>query len=281
LIDRSKQFPAALAARSRTARLGASGVPALLAHPDWERPAPVAIWLHGRTASKELDPGRYLRWIRAGLAACAIDLPGHGERGEGADRMHGPEWTLDVLERAVREIDEVVEALRAPQWNGAFDTSRMAVGGMSAGGMATLRRLCDAHPFRCAAVEGTTGDLRELYFGTRSEEAPGPGAVGRDPMRVAKLDPAEHLAGWQPIPLLVLHSEKDRIVPFAGMRGFVERLRGHYRDAAADPAMIELMTWPETGAPQEHIGFGRFSNDAKNSQTAFLARHLDASAASL
>jgi len=34
--------------------------------------------MHGRTANKELDPGRYLRLIRAGIAVCAIDLPGHG-----------------------------------------------------------------------------------------------------------------------------------------------------------------------------------------------------------
>jgi dipeptidyl aminopeptidase/acylaminoacyl peptidase len=272
VTDRFNQFPAALAAQARAARLGTSGVPAMLAHPDWQQPAPAAIWLHGRTAYKEMDPGRYLRWIRAGVAACAIDLPGHGERGEGQDRMHGPERTLDVLEQA---------ALRDPQWHGAFDASRLAIGGMSAGGMATLRRLCDPHDFRCAAVEGTTGDLGALYFsaGTATDPAE-PGSVPRtalhDPARVARLDPLQHLNGWRPIPLLVLHSEKDRMIPFAGMRGFVEKLREHYRRQGADPAMIDLITWPETGAPEEHVGFGRFSNDAKNAQTAFLAKHLKA-----
>ena len=29
-------------------------------------PRPTIIWIHGRTVSKELDPGRYLRWLRAG-----------------------------------------------------------------------------------------------------------------------------------------------------------------------------------------------------------------------
>ena len=75
---RFAQFPSYLAERSRTYKFGE--IPVLLAHPDWDRPAPVVLWMHGRTANKELDPGRYLRWIRAGFAACALDLPGHGER---------------------------------------------------------------------------------------------------------------------------------------------------------------------------------------------------------
>jgi hypothetical protein len=35
-----------------------------------------------------------------------------------------------------------------------------------------------------------------------------------------------------------------------------------------------LVTWPSTGAPHEHLGFGRVANDAKNLQTAFFKRHL-------
>src|SRR5438045_2650140 len=159
MIERFAKFPAALASRTEAATL--AGVPALLAHPDWERPAPVVVWMHGRTATKELDPGRYLRWIRAGVAACALDLPGHGERLiEGFDK---PERTLEVLGQMVAEIDGVVAALGETQWRGVFDRARMGIGGMSAGGMAALRRLCDDHPFECASVEGTTGDLASLY----------------------------------------------------------------------------------------------------------------------
>ena len=43
---------------------------------------------------------------------------------------------------------------------------------------------------------------------------------------------------------------------------------------ADDPSMIETVTWPETGAPYEHAGFGRYSNDAKNGQTEFFSRTL-------
>lgn len=271
---RFAQFPRDLASRARSVRL-AGDIPALLAHPDWSTPAPVVLWLHGRTANKELDPGRYLRWVRAGLAACAIDLPGHGERELAA--MQEGSAALDVLDQAVNEIDSIVEALAGPEWNGVFDLERMGIGGMSLGGMATLRRLCDEHPFVCASVEGTTGWLEGLYF----PEASGIASVKRwtatqTAERVARADPSRRLSGWRPLPLLALHSESDEMVPWPVQSEFLNRLRGVYRGKGADAGIIEVVTWPTTGAPQEHVGFGRFSNDAKNAQTAFLSRHLRA-----
>lgn len=276
---RFSQFPSSLARQSRTARIG--DVPMLLCHPDpeWKTPAPTILWMHGRTANKELDPGRYLRWIRAGLAACAIDLPGHGERGE--PERQTPEHTLDVIEQAVGEVDRVVEHLADPAWGGAFDLERLAIGGMSMGGMVALRRLCDEHPFRCAAVEATTGDLGALYRGHSPEvEGRAERWVARhDADRVAAVDPSAHLEGWRPIPLLALHSEADAVIPVGVMRGFVERLRRRCEGAGAEPGLVRLHTWEQTGAPEEHIGFGRVSNDAKNMQTEFLGKELGAAPA--
>ena len=257
--DRFTRPPAYLAERSRTVRM--ADVPVLLAHPDWERPAPVTIWLHGRTAHKELDSGRYLRWIRAGIAACAIDLPWHGERRNRA--MQGPDRTMHLLQQAVDEIDPVVEEL-GRSYGDWFDGARLGLGGMSAGGMAVLRRLCDDHAFRCAAVEATTGSFAHMPGYAQRHEAG----------LLEQLDPMRHVDGWRPIPLLAAHSEADEIVPIAGMRAFVEALRQRYERAGADDAMVRLETWARTGAPYEHLGFGRHSNDAKNLQTAFLTEHL-------
>jgi len=272
-----RPLPQDLRRRARLARIGE--IPVLLAHPDWERPAPTVLWMHGRTATKELDPGRYLRWLRAGIATCAIDLPGHGERL--VSEYHTPVRTLDMLEQAVGEVDSVVEYLASPEHRGVFDLDRLGIGGMSAGGMVTLRRLCEGHEFRCAAVEGTTGNLAGLYVPRRGgpgEEAPWP--VRHDESRVALLDPMQNLVGggvgFRPLPLLALHSEADRMIPVGVQRRFVEVLRGHYVARGADPSLIEFTTWPETGAPDEHVGFGRVSNDAKNLQTDFLSRSLRA-----
>lgn len=246
-------LPAAVREKARVERI--AGVPALVVHPDFEgTPAPFLVWMHGRTANKELDPGRYLRLVRAGIATVALDLPGHGERHD--DALQQPERTLEVVEQMANEVDRVVDALSSrPE----FDAGRAAIGGMSAGGMAALVRLCRAHAFRAATVECTTGSLswqrhRAMF----------------DPARAMRLDPVRNLDGWIPLPLLVLHNELDNWIAADGQREFIESLAARTRRSD----LIESHFYPETGAPHEHSGFGRFAADAKDRQTAFLVKHL-------
>ena len=262
------KLPKSVRDHARFVRLGETGAPALLAHPDWATPVPFCIWLHGRTANKELDPGRYTRWLRAGLGVCAIDLPGHGERADAS--RQGPDGTVGVIAEAVAEIDPILAGLDE---FGVFDRGRSAIGGMSMGGMIALRRLCEPHGFICAVVEATCGDLGGLYFPDAGSGLQ-PWPVAHDPAEVSMVDPAANLDGFEPLPLLALHSEADEMVPWRVQAKFLERLRAHYRDCGVSPDLIEVRTWPETGAPAEHVGFGRFSNEAKNIQTAFLVEHL-------
>jgi len=258
------RLPRSLQARSETIRIG--DIPALIARPEHGRATPAVIWMHGRTVYKELDPGRYQRWIRSGIAAVALDLPGHGERY--SEEYHSPNKTVDLIEQGAPEIDSVLEWMRL---DGGFDMERVAIGGMSAGGMVTLSRLCSANPFVAACVEGTTGNLHGLYFPSGGE--PGRGwLVEHDEDKVNRVDPMHHLEGFRPLPLLALHNEGDEMVPISVQRSFLESLRRHYSNRGVDPGLVELHTFSETGAPQEHAGFGRRANDAKNLQLEFLRR---------
>lgn len=282
--SRFAQFPRSLARRARVGRMGAQGqIPVLLVHPDWHtetpgpiEPRPVILWMHGRTVSKELDPGRYLRFARAGIATCAIDLPGHGERLDAS--LQGPAHTLDVIAQMVGEVDLVMDGLRAfPE----FDLTRTAIGGMSAGGMVTLRRLSDPdapHAFTCATVEGSTGWLGGLYFPQESglRDRVERWSVEHDHAKVAALDPMIRLDGFRPLPLLAMHSEADQMVPIEGQRRFLDALRAKYLTKGAPGSWIRLQTWPTTGAPQEHSGFGKVATEAKTIQTEFLAECLGA-----
>lgn len=148
---------------------------------------------------------------------------------------------------------------------------------MSAGGMATLRRLCEPHAFRSCAIESSTGWLEGLYVPGDDPDAltRAPWAVSQDLTRVRELDPMRHLGAFKPIPLLVLHSESDAIVPWAGMRRFTEELRAHYQRVGSESSLIERVTWMSTGAPQEHAGFGRAANDAKNALVRFYTQTLN------
>lgn len=259
-LSRIASFPASLRSRCRMLSLGPA--PALLVAPEGpdgrplEGPAPCLLWLHGRTVSKEVDSARLQRVSRAGLAVCAIDLPGHGERLDPA--YQAPDALPLLLSEARAELDQVVEALRAQAGIG----ERLAIGGMSAGGMVALRRLCDPHPFRCVVVEGTAGD-----FGRAGPERRFVEAAARD------LDPASNLGGWRALPLLAFHSEADAVVPIAAMRSFIEAVRARHAALGSD-APVELVTYPATGAPQEHLGFGRLAGDVRARTVEFLAAHL-------
>lgn len=261
---RFTKLPRSLQERSVFDRLG-DDVPSLIATPEGDGPFPFVLWMHGRTVYKELDPGRYLRWVRGGIAAVAVDLPGHGERF--VPGSHDPERTPAVVEQMVEEVDGVLRSLR--ERYPTLDMSRAAIGGMSAGGMATLRRLCDPHPFVAAAIEGTTGDLTALYTpsdGSNGKEWP----VDHDDRTIAPIDTLRYLDGFRPLPLLALHNEGDELVPIEVQRSFLAQLSEHYKTESADVGLIKLHTFSETGAPQEHAGFGRYANDAKNIQLAFL-----------
>jgi dipeptidyl aminopeptidase/acylaminoacyl peptidase len=258
MLEGPGHIPTALRPHARWLKLGPPQVPALVVRPPGERgePCPVVVWLHGRTATKELDPGRYLRWMRAGIGACALDLPGHGERERpGWDE---PQRTLEVVAQLLEEIDQVVDALGSL---GGFDLARAGIGGASGGGMAVLARLCRAHPFRCASVEASTGSWRSL------KERP----AFRDCWEEAsKLDPIAHLDHWREIPLLSINAVLDEWVPFAGQAEFIAALRRRYEQ----PDLVELVEYGRTGAPNEHAGFGLKTADAKRRQVAFFRRWL-------
>lgn len=267
MTTRFDSLPASLRERARP--LDLAGVPSLLVLPEADDPVPLILWMHGRTVDKELDPGRYQRWMRAGIAACAIDLPGHGQRAEPGRQQ--PAESLGVIAQALPEIDRILNTLLA-NFPGRIDPARLGIGGMSLGGMITLRRLCDPHPFAAAAVESTTGWLRELYHPTLPAPTDRVGPIAHDPGALAPVDPINHLGTFRPIPLLVLHSEADQMVPWNGQHAFIDRLRARYQQAGSDPKLIEVQTWPTTGAPMEHAGFGRVAAQAKDLQTAFFQR---------
>ncbi|MCH2134765.1 MAG: alpha/beta fold hydrolase [Phycisphaerales bacterium] len=256
------QLPSAIRRRGRLARLGPHEVPALLIPPEGQEdapPPPMVVWIHGRTACKELDPGRYLRLMRSGMAVCAVDLPGHGERSVPALQESG--HVLGVVLQMVSELDDVVHA--AVEALGA-DPERVGLGGMSAGGMVTLARLCRPHRFRAASVEATTGNWRA--------QAHLPMLKASDAAAIAEADPIEHLDGWREIPLQAFHCRADEWVAFDGQDQFIQALRSRYRD----PDAVTFSVFERTGAPNEHAGFGRYSAEVKEEQRLFFEHHLGA-----
>jgi alpha-beta hydrolase superfamily lysophospholipase len=255
MTTRFDALPSSLRARAQLDQFGP--VPVLLASPEpTSDPPPLLVWLHGRTANKELDPGRYLRCIRAGIAVCAMDLPGHGDRGDVA--LQTPERVIDVVLQAADEIDAVV--LTAIDRLGA-DARRVAIGGMSAGGMASIARLLRPHRFAAACLEATSGDWASLPMVSHASRP--------DRERIIANDPVTHLNAWRSIPVLAIHAKLDQWIPMQPQWRFLDAI------AARGPSsLIERVVYDRTGAPGEHAGFGSHAADAKAAQIEFLRRHF-------
>ena len=268
--DRFKALPRSLQAKSKHMRLG-NDVPALIVHPDLDKrflnPCPWVLWIHGRTVYKELDPGRYNRWVRAGIGTVAIDLPGHGERFvEGA---HSPSQTVHNITQCLSEIPAILQSIIDLN---IFDMTKAAIGGMSAGGMIASRCLCNPHIFLGASIECTTGDLLGLYF-PPPKSNPSKDALWRthhDQAEVEAIDTPTHLAGFKPIPLLAMHNKGDELIPHSIQSNFIQKLRSNYIIKNANPNLIDLVTYENTGSIQEHAGFGKFASEAKDLQLEFL-----------
>lgn len=233
-----------------------AGVPALLVQKD-DQPRPFILWMHGRTADKELDAGRYLRYVRRGINVCAVDLPGHGERYEA--ELQEPKRVLDVIQSMVGELDEILAELGEIS---GFDMNKAAIGGMSAGGIAAIMRLLRTHPFQAVVLEASMGS----WCGQRDHSM----FSGLSEDQFNALNPIEHLHDWKEIPTLAFHNRHDQWIPYAAQSEFIDALQHRYDD----PDIIEFVSFDHTGAPREHVGFGRRAAFVKEVQVEFVARHL-------
>ena len=251
---RFESLPSRLRAVSKEVHIG--DVPCLLCCVD-EKTRPFMLWIHGRTADKELDPGRYLRYVRKGINICAVDLPGHGARFDAT--MQEPNTTLKVMRAMANEVDTVLDGL---QEHGCFDLQHAGIGGMSAGGMATIQRLLQPNKFKVAVLEATTGDLRSMQSYPLCE--------GLIESEFNAINPMARLADWQDIPVIAFHSRSDAWIPFSGQERFIHAIK----EESKAPEEIELISFDTTGAPYEHIGFGRESAFVKEEQVEFVAKHL-------
>ena len=257
MTARFEQLPSRLRKFATLERFG--DVPTLIIRKD-DEPRPCILWIHGRTADKELDPGRYSRYLSRGINVCAVDLPGHGERF--AENLQSAEAAFDVVMQMSEEVDSVIQSLEAI---GGFDTTRVAIGGMSAGGIAIILRLIHSHPFKACVLEATMGQWRlsrhHKIFSHLSDA------------QFNNINPADHLSGWEEIPVLAFHARHDEWIPYPAQEEFISRLKQMYQN----PALIEFVTFDHTGAPKEHMGFGRQSAFVKEVQVEFLARVLQVS----
>jgi fermentation-respiration switch protein FrsA (DUF1100 family) len=222
----------------------------LLLPPAGPGPFPLVLLQHGAGGSKDaayLPPVRE-PWARRGVAVASIDFPLHGERSSAKlneillatmlapQRAGGDGLALfeELVRQAVNDLARAVDALGAlPE----IDADRVGYAAFSMGAMlGSLYIPYDAR-IRAAAL-GVGGSL----FGS------------------SPLDPASHIAGFAPRPLLFVNASRDERIS----RSAAEALHA----AARDPKEV---VWFDAGHSD-------LPGRALKAMWTFLAQHLGVAA---
>ena len=187
-------------------------------------PPPALVYLHGGPEAQErpgFNPHHQLL-VAAGITVFAPNI--RGSAGYGHSFLHADDryGRLDA-------IGDVAACARHLVVAGLADRSRVAVGGRSYGGYATLMAMA-LYPALFAAAVDVCGmsDLLTFYRDTEPWIAQAAVTKYGDPRRdewlLARVSPMRHLKRMR-APLLVVHGELDTNVPLGEAHQIVEALR--------------------------------------------------------
>lgn len=228
-------------------------IPVLMYHRlDLPLPKPAVLYYHGVMGRKEahLDGPLTRRLADAGFAMVLPDAPGHGERPAASglmDRLRESlprEFCADI-EQAAEEAPGLVEWLSdRPE----VDRDRLGVVGHSMGGYtaavvaARLRErlraaVCIAGCANLAHCMATTDEIGAGKAGPLDRSLD---AETRD--RIDRIDPHCHPQGYAPLPLLLVHGERDTWNPSITSQEFATKLRSSY---ASTPEQLRLVLVPD------------------------------------
>ncbi|MCK5943451.1 MAG: alpha/beta hydrolase [Planctomycetes bacterium] len=159
------------------------------------------VYCHGNAANLTLH-ARYVAWLPArGYAVLVFDYRGFG-------RSDGTVSRAGTVDDAVAAIDLAL----------ARDPDRTVVFGHSLGGAVGIAAAARRKAVRGVIAESTFSDYREI---ARSKA---PWLAALVPLFVSDgHDPVDVLADLPPAPLLVIHGERDHIVPVRFGRQLFER----------------------------------------------------------
>ena len=209
---------------------------------DLPDPKPAVVYYHGVTQHKEVyvDSHPLARTLAdAGIVMALPDAPGHGERPTGSGlkdrlRVSLPREFCADIEQAADESPALFDGLAALP---GVDPHRLAVAGLSMGGFTAAVVASRLGPRLSAAVciAGSAG--LEQCMAVTDSIAPdkwGPQDRSIDAetrARIARIDPLYYPERFAPLPLLLLHGERDTWNPPSTTQAFAAQLASHYGES--------------------------------------------------
>lgn len=190
----------------------------LLSTPSGSGPAPVVIFLPGLDSTKETRHGGAARFVARGFAVLSMDGPGQGEASRWSNIRPDYEVAVSAAIDWIEGRDEL-------------DDSRVAIIGMSLGGYYAPRAA--AFETRIAAAVGNCGPYRFdqcwdlIPQVTREAFIHYSGAADADEGReLAAGLTLEGVASRIACPLLIVHGERDPLIPWQHGQRIVDEAGG-------------------------------------------------------
>ncbi len=221
-------------------KISMGNIPAILFRPkNKEGLLPTAILYHGWSSNKEFQRMRGFILSSAGYQVIIPDAIYHGERNplknynlENAKKYF---WhvVLNNIEESKIIIEQAVSKYQA-------DPARIGILGHSMGGFTAAGVF--THNLDIKALVVFNGACNWNYF---NQWFKGKGWVEEDfefeeEERVSTLDPQNNLKLLKDRPILLLHGDRDGLVPIEGQRIFYSKIKECYKN----PKRIKLIEYP-------------------------------------
>lgn len=224
-------------------------IPSLIWHVSGAGSRPAIISVHGGGGNKaDVDVPTVEQLLEAGIALITIDAFKHGERAPTDFDMTRTRRNLadfvDIIEHTARDLFTVIDFLNH---DSSIDTGHIGLRGGSMGGYIVLMAAGLGLPSAALlSICGGAGFERmwDLRGGGRAS-AGAQAVLDRAPA----IDPIYHPDAIAPRPILMIHGERDPIVPIVGQQNLYRALVPHY---AAHPGdCLFLIHAGEHGTPPE------------------------------
>lgn len=176
---------------------------------------PTIFFYHGFLSSKEIYSYFGYALAKAGFRVILPDAPLHGARA-GGDEVKRLASFWRILQNNVDELEALKDAFVA---RGLADPQRLAVGGVSMGGMTTLASLVRFPWVKVAACLMGSGYFSALsdtlYPAYRQDDPAQRDAFRQHHAPLLSWDISDKVAQIAHRPLFIWHGEQDDVVPFA------------------------------------------------------------------
>lgn len=202
-------------------------------------PAPTIFLQHGWSGSKATQVVTAQALACAGFRVLVPDALRHGDR-DAFPSYEAPEASAhfwQILETQVDDFGRIAEeAIRL----GLSDPDRIGVTGNSMGGMIAACATARYGWVKVAAVMNGSGCLLHTYEEFLAA-APQAERSAEAEARLRAIDPEGQIDRIAPRPVLLIHGERDTVVPVTGVQRFAELAGPAY---AACPERLKLTVIP-------------------------------------